>query len=112
MAGDLNINSGSRILAISFQYWGCNWTRVRGYLSLQAGKTYRSSGASVQTVMVSPTGTETYFSLTKSGTGTLKLTTGTNATATGASGSNISFLPMPAVGTGFERTKLNPYRWR
>jgi hypothetical protein len=89
MAGNLNINSGSLILANTFNIGG-NWTRVSTATFTPSGKNVSFIGASVQTVMVSPTGTETYFSLTKSGTGTLKLTTGTNVTVTGANGFILS----------------------
>jgi hypothetical protein len=85
MAGNLNINSGGLTLGGKLLLGG-NWTRISTATFNANGKNTEFAGASVQTIMVSPTGTETYFSLTKSGTGTLKLTTGTNVTVTGASG--------------------------
>jgi hypothetical protein len=89
MAGNLNINSGGLTLAATLNVGG-NWTRVATATFTPSGKIVSFIGASVQTVMVSPTGTETYFSLTKSGTGTLQLTTGTNIIVNGANGFTLS----------------------
>ncbi len=89
MAGNLNINSGSLTLGGKLLIGG-NWTRVSTATFTANAKNTEFAGASVQTVTVSPSGTETFFTLTKSGPGTLKLATGTNVTVSSASGFVLS----------------------
>ncbi|MDR6966765.1 autotransporter-associated beta strand protein [Flavobacterium arsenatis] len=93
IAGNLNITSGTLALSGTVSadlYIAGNWTRASGAIFTPNARAVFFNGSTTQVLTVTGGGTETFNYLVISGSGTLQLATGTNATVNTSNGVTLS----------------------